>query len=70
MKKFDVVIYEIGTRKVCSIAGKDLPEEGGFHTVDKRIETVMPRLNDSYNVMAVDAGAVKVGDVLPEDTGR
>lgn len=66
---FDVVIYEIQTREVDAIAGTNLPESGSFHTVDKRIDTVMPRLNELYSVCAVDAGKYKKGDVLPPDVG-
>lgn len=61
--KKDVVIYELGSGKVESIAGKDLTE-GGFHTPDKRLMTVLPRLNDNFSASIVPAGAYKVGDVL------
>jgi putative intracellular protease/amidase len=66
-KRFDVVIFEIETRKVESIAGRDMREEGGFHTVDKRLATVSERLNEHYDVMAVPAGKYNKGDVLPEE---
>lgn len=62
---YDVVIYEIATRKVDTIAGKDLPESGSFHTVGKRLETVLPRLNEYYSCRSVEAGKYQVGDVLP-----
>lgn len=64
-KLYDVVIYEIATKKIDSIAGTNLPESGGFHTVAKRIETVWPRLDDDYSVRAVEAGKYAKGDVLP-----
>ena len=64
---FDVVIYEVETREIDTIAGINLPESGSFHTVDKRIDTVLPRLNEMYNVCAVEAGKYKKGDVLPPD---
>lgn len=62
---FDVVIYELATRKIDTIAGTNLPESGSFHTVDKRMETVWLRLNDAYSVRAVEAGKYKKGDILP-----
>jgi len=65
-KRYDVVIFEIATRKIDTIAGTDLPESGSFHTVDKRIDTVLPRLNDAYNVVAVEAGKYRKGDILNE----
>lgn len=62
---FDVVIYQISTREIDTIAGRDLPESGSFHTVGKRLETVYPRLNDAYGCCAVEAGKYAKGDVLP-----
>ena len=66
-KRWDVFIYEYATRQIESVAGTDLPETGGFHTVEKRIDTVCGRLNDSYGVIAVPAGQFKKGDVIPKD---
>lgn len=62
---YDVVIYERATKKIDTIAGKDLPEEGSFHTVGKRMETVLERINEAYGVRAVEAGKYAKGDVLP-----
>ena len=62
----DVVIYEIATRKVESIAGRDMQPTGSFHTVDKRLATVSERLNEHYDCMAVPAGKYNKGDVLPD----
>ena len=64
---YDVVIYEIATRKIESMAGTSLPTEGSFHTVGKRLETVSTRINDRYDVLAVAAGKYQKGDILPED---
>ena len=64
--RFDGVIYHIETRKIISIAGRDLREDGGFHTVSRRLETVSARLNDDYDVVDVEAGKFKVGDLIPE----
>lgn len=66
-KLYDVVIYEIATREIDTIAGAGLPESGSFHTVDKRLATVAPRLNGSYSCCAVEAGKYCVGDILPRD---
>ena len=63
---YDVVIYEIATRKIDTIAGKDLPKSGSFHTVNKRLETVAPRLNEDYAVRAVAPGKYAKGDVLDD----
>ena len=65
--KWDVFIYEYATRKIESVAGRDLPASGSFHTVGKRIETVLGRLNDNYGVTAVPSGRFQKGDVLPRD---
>lgn len=66
-KLYDVVIYELATRKVDTIAGVALPESGSFHTVDKRLDTVMSRLNEYYSCRAVETGKYRVGDVLPSE---
>lgn len=61
---FDVVIYEIDSRKVVTIVGRGLTEKG-FHSVDRRIETVNQRLNEAYDVVSVPAGFCKEGYILP-----
>lgn len=63
---FDVVIYEIDSRRVDTIAGKNLRESGSFHTADKRLDTVLPRLNDQYSAAIVPAGKYSVGSVIAE----
>ena len=66
-ERFDVVIYEIKTRLIDAIAGEAL-RFGGYgkpNTVETRLATVMPRLNDRYRATHVPAGSVKVGDKLP-----
>ena len=60
----DVVIFEVATRKVTNIVGRNLTDKG-FHTVEKRLETVAGRLNEHYDVEAVPAGSLNVGDVVP-----
>ena len=66
--RFDVVIYKIATRKIDTVAGTDLLSEDspnhGFHTAEKRFDTVVGRLNNSYSVATVPAGKYKKGDVL------
>jgi len=66
MKTWDVFIFEYGSRKIETLAGSDLPEAGSFHTVQKRIDTVLPRLSDKFGVIAVPAGQFKVGDLIPQ----
>jgi hypothetical protein len=69
-KRYDVVIYEVETRVIDTIAGTDLLSEDdpghGFHTVEKRLETVLGRLNEHYDAIQVPAGKYKKGDVLPK----
>ena len=59
---YDVVIIEAATDKVDTIAGKNLPLYGSFHTVSKRIETVAGRINDRFYVASVPADRYAVGD--------
>jgi hypothetical protein len=63
-KRYDVVVFEIETRKITDIVGQNLGETG-FHTVDKRLGTILPRLNDSFDAEAVPTGKFKAGDILP-----
>jgi len=65
-KRFDVLTYEIATRKVATVAGRDMKTSGSFHTVAKRLATVSERINARYDVIAVDTGKYQVGDVLPK----
>lgn len=63
-KRYDVVVFEIDTRKVTNILGKNLGE-AGYHNVDNRLGTVCSRLSDDFDAEAVPTGTVKVGDILP-----
>ena len=63
-KLFDVVIYNIETLIIDTIAGKDMRLNTGFTNAEKREETVSLRLNDHYNVKIVSAGKYKKGDKL------
>ena len=38
--------------------------EKGFHNAEKRLDTVLPRLNHLFNVTIVETGKYKKGDVL------
>lgn len=61
---YDVVIYEIATRKIDTIAGKDLRLASGHYNAERRLDTVLPRLNDRYNAEIVEAGKYRKGDVF------
>ena len=64
--RHDVLIFEIATRKVDHVGGRDLRLEGGTHNARKRQETIFGRLNDRFDVGIFPAGKHKVGDVLPK----
>ena len=67
-KRYDVLIYQLDTRAVDSVAGSNMKlNSGSFYTAEKRAATVSPRLNDHYNVIIVEAGKFRAGDVLPKD---
>ena len=38
---------------------------GSFYTAEKRLETMLERLNEKYNAHIVPAGVYRVGDTLP-----
>jgi hypothetical protein len=61
---YDVIIYELKTGRVDTIAGKGMKLDSGFYNAEKRSATVMPRLNDDYSVRIVPAGLYKVEDVI------
>lgn len=63
---FDVVIYEIESGKIDAIAGERMKRDTGFYNAEKRLDTVLPRLNDRYNACIVPTGKYKKGDVLSE----
>lgn len=63
---WDVLIFKIEDRKVDTIAGERMRKHDGFHNANKRLETVLGRLNEHYNACIVHHGEYKVGDVLPE----
>ena len=63
-KLFDVVIVEIATRKVESIAGTRMERDKGFYNAEKRLETVISRINEDYFASIVPAEKYQVGDLL------
>lgn len=63
---YDVFVYKISDGVICTLAGDNMPVKGSFHTVSKRIDTVLERLNDAYSATITEAGQYKVGDVLAE----
>ncbi len=65
-EKFDVVVYEIATRKVDAIVGKNMPRDTGFYNAEKRADTVSPRLNDDFNVAIVPAGKYQKGQFIKD----
>ena len=62
-----MVIYEIATRKTNAIVGRNLKESGDYHSVESRLEVVLPRLNEHYDAIEVEAGKYDKGDVLPHE---
>jgi hypothetical protein len=60
---YDVIVYEIATGIVDTIAGERMREFSGFYNANKRLETVLGRINDRYDAAIVETGKYKVGDV-------
>lgn len=67
---WDVVIFHYATRRIDSIAGERMSRATGFYNAQKRLETVLPRLNSQYGAMIVVSGTYQKGDVLSEDEDR
>ena len=65
-KLFDVVIFEMDTRKIESIVAKDMKREGLYNSAERRLDTAFNRINlDRYGAEIVEAGKFNVGDKLP-----
>ena len=62
-KLYDVVIYELETGKIESIPGKSMRMNKGHFNAKKRLDTVIPRLNEHYWATIVTAGQYKIGDI-------
>jgi hypothetical protein len=62
--RFDVVIYELATRKVDRVVGSDMARDTGYYNAERRLDTALSRINDLYNAAIVKAGKYKEGDVL------
>lgn len=54
---FDVIIFHATTLKIESIAGKGMRLDTGHHNAEKRLSTIMDRINDNYEVGIVPTGA-------------
>ena len=64
---YDVVIYEKETKRIDTIAGAGLEMCGVRNSVEVRVATILPRINDRYDVTSVPAGKYVKGQVLEED---
>lgn len=63
---FDVVIYDMESRKIESIIGKGMKRFGDHNSAERRLDTAYQRINvDRYGAEIVETGTLKVGDVLP-----
>ncbi len=65
-KLFDVVVYQISSGEITNIVGKNLKKNSGYFNAERRVETVLNRMNKYYNAEIVPAGKYKVGDFLPQ----
>jgi hypothetical protein len=66
---FDVVIYEIATRRIDAVIGENMRRwdgsGSGRNTAELRQHTGMERINDRYDVKIVEAGKFQKGAILP-----
>lgn len=67
---FDVLIYHIETRKVASVVGADMRLNSGHQNAEKRLETVLGRINELYDVGIFDAGFYAKDDIIPASDPR
>lgn len=66
---YDVVIFEIDTRRIDAVIGKNMRRwdgsGSGRNTAELRQQTGQERINANYDVEIVKAGKYKKDDVLP-----
>lgn len=66
---YDVVIFEIASRKVDAVIGERLRRwDGsgrGYNTAELRQQTGRERVNERYDAKIVPAGKFQKGDTLP-----
>lgn len=65
-KLWDVVIYHAETKVVESIPGKAMHRELGFYNAEKRLDSVLGRINHNYDAAIVPAGVYQVGSIVSE----
>lgn len=63
-KLYDVIIYEIETGIVDTIAGHGMRKSTGFHNAEKRLNMVLGRINDSFDAVIVETGKYRKGDIF------
>ncbi len=69
-KLYDVLIVEVSTGIVESIAGENMRRSTGHYNALRRVETVIPRINDRFFVDLFAAGKFKKGDCVWKTPGN
>lgn len=66
----DVVIYEIATRTIDAVIGRNMKSwdgnGSGRGTAEMRVQTGQERINDRFDCVMVAAGTLQRGDTLPQ----
>lgn len=62
--RWDVVIYEIATRKIESIPAKNVKEFGKHNSVESSFDLWLPRLSVKFDAVAIPTGTLSKGDIL------
>ena len=64
--KFDVIVYQIESRKVSSIFGEKLPLKGDFHSAESGQRFLLKCISRYYTAMIVPTGKYREGDIIHE----
>jgi hypothetical protein len=68
LSRFDIVIYEIQTRKINAIVGRNLLKkegEGKHNCVESRIDAVDQQIDlENFATAAIPANSKGIGDIL------
>lgn len=66
--RYDVVVFDIATREVSAIVGRNLHRDKGHSNAERRLETAHARINDAYDAAIVPMDSLEVGMVVPPET--
>ena len=62
----DVVVFDLETRVVTAIVGRGMRRTKGHYNAEKRLATILGRINPRHGAEIVASGSLAVGGKLPQ----